>query len=438
MPWHHAGTEVMSAVVNPSGALDISAVVGTQAVIVLLKVSDSSGGAGSVRTNVYVSNGGINYTEFTATRTDGIVLAWTNSSGVINDLTGVGTITAFVLGWADSDVQASPPTVFGPDTFPAWKDLDLTSEVGDASALALLGWIQTAGGTTQARSRKNTDAETPGYGANTADINSTTQDTSLIVAPLDDSAVTSISDTSSGYGSVTLDGAVRDIDGWVNSDAVVYSGAYPPGSWTELDISAVTGVQRSLVCLRIDLDTTAAVINYWAVRPNKDTGAYLPAATADGFGCNTGRATLGEAVYLVTETDDLGKVDWINDSPDQNVTVTVLGYVGADVSIPVLSQQTPIDTTTAMTQIGCTITDVYGLDTSSLGFAITFADGQQFIMIAGGVIQSGWAGSVVELNDGGNGPRELMITLNSWPDDLPNGQLVTFLVAIENAFGGVL
>lgn len=433
MTWNHSGATVVSSVVNPSGALDLSSIVGTNVTMVLLKVTEGTGSVGWCRVSPESSPIGCNYTAFDATKKSGYILGYTDSAGTTT-LEGSGTITADLLGWIECD--ASGATVFGPAGFPTWSNLDLSAYLGPKEGVALLEWIITGGSVCDGQTRFSGDPNNAGYGANTTQVDTVTYPNGLVAVPANSSGVIQINDPSANAGQIDLPVYLTQGNGWNPLLASVYSGAYPPGTWTDLDLSAHVGTNRALVCLLVDLGAGLATNKFFAFRSKDDGSEHLSASITNGYGSNGCQLAFNQGAYIFVETDANGVVQWKNDAPDQNATVSLVGYAPeAPPTPPVLEDTWPTGVVLAQTSIGGRITDAVGLDLSTLNLSGESSAGQTFDIIVGGVIQSGWSGTLAQINDAGSGPKELLIDIKEWPDTVPNGCIVTFTLTIANDSG---
>jgi hypothetical protein len=97
---------------------------------------------------------------------------------------------------------------------------------------------------------------------------------------------------------------------------------------------------------------------------------------------------------------------------------------------PTLDVYEPSGFTSSMDRIYCKISDDWGFDTSTLILEAIPPVGPALTGISGGAVQSGWAGSIIGIDDPGTGPREVLINLTSWPE-LATPQLWTFRVSCE-------
>jgi len=311
----------------------------------MLKVTNDAGGVGDTTVNTF--NSGVNTVDFTASKTDGILLGVTDTSGILDDLSGTGTITAVVMGWADSTVQAAPPIVYGPGFFPGiWTDLNLSAYTTN-QALTLLTWRDVGTGIKAIMREKGDTADISTYGSNVHHYVMGAGEI-FVASTTDDSGVLQIREGYFGSGDIKLAAHIEGAQGWTNVDTEVYSSANPPTAWTDLDCSAVVGASKTMVALRLTMEDNLAPVRSFSVRPDGDTGAYLTTVAPSGIGANVGQSNNLYAVYVITETDSAGVIEWIADAADRDVTVDVIGYLagGAPVTpiIPLSITQTTQNT----------------------------------------------------------------------------------------------
>jgi hypothetical protein len=101
---------------------------------------------------------------------------------------------------------------------------------------------------------------------------------------------------------------------------------------------------------------------------------------------------------------------------------------------PVADPVEPTGTVTSLSRIAARITDDWALDVSTLSLTLTPPVGVALTAISGGAVQTGWTGSIVQLDDIGNGPREVLVNITGWPD-LESGQLWTFTLSCDTEVG---
>ena len=68
-----------------------------------------------------------------------------------------------------------------------------------------------------------------------------------------------------------------------------------------------------------------------------------------------------------------------------------------------------------LSEIRYTITDDWGMDTTTLGFTWQAGVRQTETVISAGVFATGYDGVIVEIDDIGNGPRTVEIRVTTWP-----------------------
>lgn len=103
------------------------------------------------------------------------------------------------------------------------------------------------------------------------------------------------------------------------SGTQVFSGTSPT-SWTDLDVSAVTGAKTSLVVLGINKGAQSGNV---AVRRNGDTDEYYD-SSMQGAAC--GVVTTNDYIVVICFTDDAGVIEWRTEGAEAT-TVDVIGYI---------------------------------------------------------------------------------------------------------------
>jgi hypothetical protein len=101
---------------------------------------------------------------------------------------------------------------------------------------------------------------------------------------------------------------------------------------------------------------------------------------------------------------------------------------------PTIEQRSPIDIETDLVLIGARLRDDWGLDTTTLDMKVTPAADQPRDIIIAGAFQTGYTGSIIPLDDAGDGPREVTIVVRTWVA-LPQGRRLTFAIDIESVVG---
>lgn len=171
-----------------------------------------------------------------------------------------------------------------------------------------------------------------------------------------------------------------------------------------------------------DLNTIDVIIN--GVFQAGYSGT-ITANASNGFDVAvTGHPLMDLGVWSATATvdDTLGETD--SDSWGWTVSADA----------PALQDSGPTGTTTELTRIYAQVTDDWGIDTSTIELSAVPPVGAPLVAITGGVIQAGWTGSIIELDDIGDGPREILIELSGWPE-LRAGQLWRFDLDLTSVTG---
>jgi hypothetical protein len=139
----------------------------------------------------------------------------------------------------------------------------------------------------------------------------------------------------------------------------------------------------------------------------------------------TGHPLMDLGIWSVTATvdDTLGETD--SDSWGWTVSADA----------PALQDSGPVGTTTELSRIYAQVTDDWGIDTSTIELSVVPPVGVPLVATTGGVIQAGWTGSIIELDDIGNGPREILIELSGWPELPRAGQLWRFDLDLTSVTG---
>ena len=79
--------------------------------------------------------------------------------------------------------------------------------------------------------------------------------------------------------------------------------------------------------------------------------------------------------------------------------------------------------------------DDWGWDTATIDWTVTPAAGRDFTIVSAGAIKAPFAGSIVELNDAGHGPREVTILIRTWPTSVAQGKRLTFAIDADTVVG---
>ena len=433
MAWHHSDTLVLDGVTNPSGAIDLSAVVGRQRALVLLRVV-GSGAVEVFRAHTTTGSRSADLVNLSASRTIGWVITATNQLGVTPDVSGTGTFDVYVQGYAPATIPDNPVSIFGPAAPGSWKQAN-TSAVEPGSALGLFRWAHSAGSAVDGKTRVDGDTDEHGAGANTVAITSAAPE-ALSVSSVNDDGGLELLDPGANSVELFCEALVTHDRGFQADSSLLWSAANPPLAWATLDLSAKVGANRVLALLKVTCVEDQPDDQYVSFIPNGVDTTSLP-ASADGLGVGSCFVEFLLSGYVLVETDASGIVQW-RGTPTRDVTVQLLGWIesGDPITTPTTTETDPSGLTTSLTRIFARCTDDYGFDTDTTSLSMTDSRGVVTPIITDGVFESGWSGSVIGLQVGENGPLEVLVNVTGWPDGaVPNGERVTFDLSIENIYG---
>lgn len=229
------------------------------------------------------------------------------------------------------------------------------------------------------------------------------------------------------------------LDDWRPSSGALKSGKPPTSFGTDdIDLSAtipVGGVARFLVTRpdAIDLGTliSLAFRNKGATLDTSHGGSLIVEPRA----CEYVVLDASENAYVDVEVPPGGLVEWEASVNTYNIDVALIGFDPEPSDPPTVTNERPEGPALGeLAEIGCTIRDGWGLDTTTLSLVATPPTGEGLVAISGGAVQTGWSGRIVEIDDVGAGPRTIEIIIDGWPD-LVNGARWTFTISIDSNSG---
>lgn len=106
------------------------------------------------------------------------------------------------------------------------------------------------------------------------------------------------------------------------AETTVFTGT-SPGSWTDLDLSAVVGAKSALVILKVTRATTQ--LYTVCFRKNGETDEFYENNTAGLLLVTSGTPDVW--VVAAVFTDAAGKIEWRGTSPVADVTIDVMGFI---------------------------------------------------------------------------------------------------------------
>jgi hypothetical protein len=102
---------------------------------------------------------------------------------------------------------------------------------------------------------------------------------------------------------------------------------------------------------------------------------------------------------------------------------------------PTIDSQSPINIEADLQIVRVRLLDDWGWDTTTIDWTVTPAAGRAFNIVTAGAIKAPFAGSIIKLNDIGNGPREVTILIRTWPETVPQGKRLTFALDADTVVG---
>jgi hypothetical protein len=320
----------------------------------------------------------------------------------------------------------------------AWTGVDVSAETTAARALAYLRYERTGGVVNQQGTRPGDEAGDYFDAART--VGGVSQGGWDGVNQVE--GYITVTDVTGTYdhiaAAVVPNVEVRllsfEVDGFTYLANTPHSMGAPPTSWTDLGLGPYVGNSRALVVLAVERSGVGGK-NRVAFRRNGLTDNYLLAADNFCAGSQMVALTAGESSVVALVTDINGEVEWIADSGAENVEVRVLGFVSDQAHVPEVYGESPEGATTVLPNfVGCSMTDDFGLDMTTLNLTVTPVAGDPLQAIVGGSIQTsdGWGGTIIQL--GGANPTEIQIQLTTYPDFL-NGRRYIMTLEAENIAG---
>jgi hypothetical protein len=240
------------------------------------------------------------------------------------------------------------------------------------------------------------------------------------------------------YDSESTNSCKLTLIGYVEGpNAPTISGEAPTGA------SEAPNVNVSFDSADIDGDVSASGIDLELLDPDGVTtdviiagawqAGYNGTISANGSGSYDIDVTthplfkVGVWQATATVTDDSG----LSDSSTWSWTVDASGAIR-------IVREEPSGSTAGMPdRIYLEILDDWGVDISSIGFSAISVTGKTLTGIDGGAFQSGWSGQIIGLDDAGDGPKRVLVTITGWPD-LSIGRRWTFAVEASDAVGVTL
>jgi len=271
----------------------------------------------------YVTSGrGVSRCQLGNATDDSVVFAPIDSNGTV-DIYGSAAdeIDYKALGYLDA--TACNGSVISGSITTSWSDLDLSSLVGSQEVLALIRVEVTSLGINHSiRVRQKGEIEDFTGGCRYSKC-----DTGIsyhLLVPTDSSGIIQWIGSSSLSVDVECISYVTVAQGWTSASTEVFSAASAPATWTELDVSAVTGERSGFALIKIDV---ASGSNYTTITAR---GREVPRSfeiISEAHGAWSAIITNGTSGVIPVSLDILGRLDWIRKGTDNNCTVTVIGYV---------------------------------------------------------------------------------------------------------------
>ena len=109
------------------------------------------------------------------------------------------------------------------------------------------------------------------------------------------------------------------------AETEVFASAAGPIAWTDLNLSAVVGVQSAVVLLKIARIAVANAV--FAVRKNGDTEEYFTTNPTDGTGIGMACSnTFNGYVVVMCATDSNGVIEWKVEAAGTTWTVDIIAW----------------------------------------------------------------------------------------------------------------
>lgn len=111
---------------------------------------------------------------------------------------------------------------------------------------------------------------------------------------------------------------------FTNAPVTLPGGVFISGAdvWTELDLSAIVGVNRAIVFLRVYCGGSAVRISFKPANENKNMNAYLYNAT----GYSSGYADADEIITPACITDETGRIKYCANAAGSSNTIHVVAF----------------------------------------------------------------------------------------------------------------
>lgn len=375
----------------------------------------------------------INEKRLVAPRTIDGWVDWIAGNASDKQLQILGTIQGLEDGGAGAlPVAAAVPV--------AWTKYDVSAVTGLRKTIVILEVLGVSGGAETLASRPPDDAD-----GNWNDIGgSTTVSSHRTISPAvgergqlfaftNDLGEVELSSTGGVDTNTITVSTFLSVDGGMSFAAAgreeVYASAPPPTVTEALDLTQTsTGLETGLPAERVLAFLKIRAANFgtfhsYGTAPYGYNGDLVEVFGNAGNwfskGVAGGRFLADGAMLLVCPTDSHGKIQWDASATAglADATVDLITWVyPTTASMPTVVNAHPAGPTTALDEIGCTITDEYGLIRSSLTLIAQQVAGEPSTIIKDGVVQAGWTGRIMELDDIGLGPRRIVIEieLDGW------------------------
>jgi hypothetical protein len=416
MAWTHNETQVYSANSPATWTdLDLSAVVGSQRVLVLLKISDLSGNgniyyfrpngdSGDWSTAYHVSCGGVVLVAPPIVK----CCVLTDSNGVIEwDSFAQENTQIDTLGYLDNIVYKDQQ-VYSGDIPLTETDLDLSGAVGSNKAFVFLRQEHSSGTARSVGYRRNGLTKT----YNSADDANTSDGCSE--ATIDGNGVGGFLTSTDENGLVefsALDGAndykvkvlAYNTADWHEKNVVVLSGMPSLGLWDaqDVDISSEAGAIQTLVFLSLEPTPVNGEEFIFHVGPDGDIGGRRALG-----GCSLARkawitaADAGIAFTVIAETDSSGVIQLT----ETGVQGVVAGSVVSHSNFASPQEQNQ--------DISFSINNSNpGIDSTTIDVTLTDPTGTTHAVIVNGIVQATYVGTIVA-----NGSNGFDISITTYPD----------------------
>ena len=408
--WHSAETNVYNAAAPVAWTdLDLSAVVGTQRVLVALKVQIvTSGRYVSFRTNgdagdfrgFFAGGHGVHtayHPVIDGSYRSSLLVVETDENGIVEFISNAASnVIIDVQGWAStlhSGAQvydAAPPA--------AWTLLDLSAVVGAQPAVALLrveednGALQGLGVRRAGTSYETVPPFSVGTGAAFAEIAANAA--VYLLVDTSNNGEIEIIRFNAGAGNlvITVEAFATAAAGWnipTAGEEEVYNAALP-GAWVQLDLTqsttpAATGLPADEVLALMYAHDMVGGQEFWHVRPDLDADNWDNV----GSGSTGASATLIQAganlAGLLAMETDVGAID--HDSQFGRVgEVTLAGWIDPfDGHAPSISMRYPapeqiVDQNAV---IRFRLSDTSGINISTLNVTLSCVDDRRPLIVNG-------------------------------------------------------